>query len=456
MAISSIGVGSNLPLAQLLDNLRASQEVRLTAIEKRQTSVDARITAYGQLKSELTNLSNAAKALSTDAFDAMKTMVTGSDFTASAKTSALKGSYNIKVNTLASAQSLAMAGRASRTDDIGTGGKINFTINGEVKEVDLSTTGTSLEDIVAAINGQDELGVRATILNNGSGTPYQLILTSQTTGTDAAVTRITVTGNAALHDAIQFGAAGSTVSEVAAQNASLEVNGVAINSQSNIVGNVLDGVSLTLTGASGNANTLAISGDAQGVKDAIKGFVDRYNDVLKKIKQVTSYDVEKQTGSALTGDSLTRSIQSRLTDVLNTTSGSGAGAFSMLSDIGIRTDPQTGQLQINDAALDKAMQQKPADIQALFRGDNGIAKRAMDAAATFTDSKDGLLVSASAGATRTLKDLDRQYASAKERIDAQMEVYRKQFTQMDVLVSQLNSTSSYLTQQLSQLGSSKS
>ena len=74
----------------------------------------------------------------------------------------------------------------------------------------------------------------------------------------------------------------------------------------------------------------------------------------------------------------------------------------------------------------------------------------------YSISRNGLLVNASAGATRTLKDLDRQYATAKDRTDAQIESYRKQFTQMDVLVSQMNSTSSYLTQQLSKLGSSKS
>jgi flagellar hook-associated protein 2 len=453
MAISSIGVGSNLPLAELLDNLRLSQETRLTAIENRQKGVNARITAYGQLKNELTNLSNAAKALQGDAFDAMKTTVTGTDFTVNAKTGAIPGNYSIKVNSLANAQSLVMAGQASRTENIGSGGELSFTINGKTTSIDLTSTGTSLEKIVAAINSQTDLGVQATILNNGSGTPHQLILTAKETGTDAAVTNISVTGNTELESLMQFGAAGSTVTETAAKNATLEINGVSVTSQSNTVTNIIDGVSLTLKAATSTANSLSISGDSEGVKEAIKTFVDRYNDVLKKIKQVTTYDVEKQTGSALTGDSLTRSIQSRLSSILNTTS--STGEFSMLSEIGIRTDPKTGQLNIDDKVLSKALLENPADVQALFRSETGVAKKAMAVAESFTDSKDGLLISASEGASKQLKDLERQYSNTEIRINAQMDIYRKQFTAMDALVAQMNSTSSYLTQQLSRLGTNK-
>ncbi|MVW77508.1 flagellar filament capping protein FliD [Bordetella sp. 02P26C-1] len=454
MAISSIGVGSNLPLAELLDNLRTSEESKLTAITTRQKNVDARISAYGQLKNELTNVSTAAKALLEDAFDSMKATVVGSDFTATATTGALAGDYRIKVNTLATTQSLAMTGQASRTEGIGSGGKISFTINGQTKEIDLATTGTSLNDIVGAINGQEDLGVRATILNNGSDAPYQLILSTTKTGTDAAVTSISVSGNTELDTLMKFGSEDSTVTESAASNALLEINGVSISSQSNTVTNVLDGVTLTLKGTSEAGNSLSVSGDSQGVKDAIKTFVDRYNEVLKKVKQVTAFDVENQTMSALTGDSLARKIQTRMGDILNTTSGSGA--FSMLSQIGIRTDPISGQLKIDDAVLSKALTEKPVDVQALFRGDSGVAAKAMAITEAFTDAKVGLLVTASEGASKQRKDLDRQYTSAQARIDAQVEIYRKQFAAMDAMVAQMNTTSSYLTQQLSLLGSQKS
>jgi len=452
MAISSIGVGSGLPLAELLDNLRTTQETRLTPIVSRQKSAEARITAYGQLKSELSNLSTAAQSLLGDAFDSMKTTVTGTDFKAEATTHALAGNYTLKVGGLASAQSLVMTGQASRTENIGSGGMIHFTINGATTSVDLSTTGSSLENIVSAINGTSDLGVQATILNNGTGTPHQLILTSKETGTQAAVSAITVTGNGALESVLQFGTAGSTVAETAAADAHIAINGVDIVSQNNTIKNVVDGVTLTLNNVSTTSQALEVSGDSQGVTDAIKTFVDRYNDVLKKVKQVTNYDAEKKTGSALTGDSLARSIQSKLSGILNTTS--STGAFNMLSEIGIRTDPMTGLLNIEESVLTTALVETPSDVQALFRNEAGVAKKALAIANSFTDSSNGLLTTASEGASAQLKDLALQYSRTELRIEAQMEIYRKQFTAMDSLVAQMNSTSSYLTQQLSKLGTS--
>lgn len=47
----------------------------------------------------------------------------------------------------------------------------------------------------------------------------------------------------------------------------------------------------------------------------------------------------------------------------------------------------------------------------------------------------------------TLNNLTDQYNAASERIDTLMTRYKAQFTQLDVLMNSLNSTSSYLTQQ---------
>jgi flagellar hook-associated protein 2 len=67
-------------------------------------------------------------------------------------------------------------------------------------------------------------------------------------------------------------------------------------------------------------------------------------------------------------------------------------------------------------------------------------------------SRDGLIPSATASIDRSIGDLAKQYEAAAARIDAKMENYRMQFTKLDGLVAQMNSVSSYLTQQLSMLG----
>ncbi|MDR1310881.1 MAG: flagellar filament capping protein FliD, partial [Burkholderiaceae bacterium] len=53
------------------------------------------------------------------------------------------------------------------------------------------------------------------------------------------------------------------------------------------------------------------------------------------------------------------------------------------------------------------------------------------------------------GLNKTLESLTKQYSTMEERINATEMRYRAQFTSLDSLVSKLNATSSYLTQQLS-------
>ena len=66
----------------------------------------------------------------------------------------------------------------------------------------------------------------------------------------------------------------------------------------------------------------------------------------------------------------------------------------------------------------------------------------------------GALKVATDGMTQSLKDLDKQYDEMQARVDAKVEYYRTQFTQLDLLVSRMNSTSSYLTQQFASLSNS--
>lgn len=62
-SISSLGVGSNLPLDQLLTDLTKNEKGRLTPITKQQSANSAKLTAYGTLKSALEKFQTANTAL---------------------------------------------------------------------------------------------------------------------------------------------------------------------------------------------------------------------------------------------------------------------------------------------------------------------------------------------------------------------------------------------------------
>jgi flagellar hook-associated protein 2 len=86
-------------------------------------------------------------------------------------------------------------------------------------------------------------------------------------------------------------------------------------------------------------------------------------------------------------------------------------------------------------------------------GDGGIGKRASTYIESLTKT-DGALKVAQDGITKTLKDLEDDYDRVQDRVTATVARYKAQFTQLDLVVAQMNRTSSYLTQQFNALNNS--
>ncbi len=454
--VSSLGL-SGLPLTDLLNNLRTNESKVLSAIKDRQTAAETKLSAYSKLKDAVASFQKAAQAVGkTDAFGALA-VKSGSDaFSATADSSAIPGQYAIQVDKLASAQTLVYAGRADRTTDIGTDGTLRITVGGTEKSIDLTDKGTSLNDLVAAINADSSIGVNATIVNDGTpGSQYRLLLTSRETGTQNAVTNIAVDGNADLQSFLGYAGGGSTagVTVQAASDAELTINGIAVTSQSNTVENVIDGVKLTLSQTTTSAANLTLTRDDSVAKKAVEDFVSSYNSLLGTIKTLTAYDTTAKTSSALTGDSLARAVQTRMRDALSGAIDPASGAT--LSKIGVSTDPKTGELKIDNDKLTKALSEDLSSVKSLFTGASGVGTRVDQTAESLVKS-DGAFSTTISGLNKTIAEIKKQYDATSDRIDQRMETYRAQFTQLDAMVSQMNSLSSYLSQQLSALNGIKS
>lgn len=474
MAISTstnLGVGSNLPLEQLLTDMRKVENQSLALINARAETVQSRLSGYGTIKSSIEAFKTASDALGkAETFGALKTSVNGEAFTATASSKAIAGQFSIEVQKLATAQTLTGGGQASRVDALAEGKvKIEITLaDGTSKTLTLDKANTSLDGIVKAINGDSSMGVGATLVNDGDpDEPYHLLLTAKKTGEKSSVKSISVTGMensdgavtdvTKLNEAIGFtkGASvpGGSIAlvETAAQNAELKINGIIVKSDTNTIENAIEGVTLTLVkpNDSGTTNVLSLTRDDTVTSKAISTFVSAYNNLQGVIKTLTSYDVNSQSGSALVGDSLARSVQSQVRGALNATGASGA--LRTLSQLGITTDPTTGSLKIDDTKLAAALKDNMVDVQNLFAGESGISKQVATVADMFVKSG-GVISSATDSMTSSLKDMEKQYQAQSDRIDVKMENYRKQFTALDSMVAQMGSVSSYLTQQLSMLG----
>ena len=455
MAISSIGL-SGLPLSDLLDNLRINESQVLNVMKDRQTAAENKSKAYDKLKDSVAAFQKAAEAVGKngDAFGTLSVKTGSEAFSATAQSGTIPGQYSIQVNQLASAQTLVYAGQASRTDDIGTGGVLKITVDGTEHTLDLSDKGTSLNKLVQAINADKNIGVNATIVNDGTpGSQYRLLLTSRETGTQNAATSVSVEGNTELDTLLNYSnGSGANVQAKAATNAELSVNGIDVTSATNTIKNVIDGVELTLNQTTTEAQSLSLTRDDTVAKKAVTDFVNAYNNLQNTIKSLTAFNTDAGTSSPLTGDSLARTVQTRMRDTLSGVVDSASG--TTLASIGVTTDPKTGLLNINDSKLTQALSENIDDVKALFTGTSGVGTRISETADSLLRSG-GLFSSASEGLNKTISDMKKQYQATADRIDQRMETYRAQFTQLDGMVSQMNSLSSYLSQQLSALNAAK-
>ena len=73
----------------------------------------------------------------------------------------------------------------------------------------------------------------------------------------------------------------------------------------------------------------------------------------------------------------------------------------------------------------------------------------------YTNASGGVLTAATKGINTTLDSLGKQYTATSARVEATVARYKAQFTQLDGLMSSMNQTSSYLTQQFDSLNSKK-
>ncbi|MFJ2975087.1 flagellar filament capping protein FliD [Kluyvera sp. NPDC087067] len=464
-SISSLGIGSGLKLGDILDSLTAAEKATLTPITKQQSSYTAKLSGYGTMKSALEAFQTANTALSkADLFTATSTTSSSTAFSATTTGNAIAGKYTISVTQLAQAQTLTSntTQKDSKAAIATSDSVLTIQQGGDKKPItiDISAANSSLTGIRDAINNA-KAGVSASVINVGNG-EYRLSITANDTGKDNGMT-LSITGDDALKSFMGYdGTSGGMKESVNAQNAKLTVNNVAIENSSNTISDALEDITLNLNDVTSGNQTLTITQDNTKAQDAVKAWVTAYNALQDTFSTLTKYtavdpgsDAQSTTNGALIGDSTLRTIQTQLKSVLSNTLSSSS--YKTLAQIGVTTDPSTGKLEIDDKKLTEALKKDSAGVGTLIVGDGkktGITT-AIGSNLTSWLSTTGIIQAAKDGVSKTLNKLTKDYNTASDLIDQKVARYKAQFTQLDVLMSSLNNTSSYLTQQFESTSSSK-
>ncbi|MGL4823648.1 flagellar filament capping protein FliD [Plesiomonas shigelloides] len=440
------GIGSGLPITDWVNMMvKAEATPKMKQFQSQQTKLDTQLSSYGQLKSSLSEFKDMLEKMQKDeAFEKRSVTINGKDqpFSATADKNAISGNFDISVQQLASEQKTTLNGvnadaKFSGTLDFSVGKDGSETFSVDIKE------GSSLKEVADAINkSPDNKGVKATILAGNDGTS-RLVLVGQDTGEE---NQFTVAGSGSTELTDMLGGQ----STQPAKDAKFTVDGQNMTSSTNKVKNAIQGITLELTDVSekvGDAyktNRITIDYDRDGVKDSLKKFVDAYNKVIDVTTELTKYNKETKKAAPLTGDSLTRSLNTEMRGIL-TAPDENNKDIKFLADLGITSD-RDGKLQIDDKKLDGALEKHFTQAGDMFGGKDGII------------GKMESLMKDYVGTGGTLTEKDKTLQEQKSKLDTQISAFEKHMKEYEARVtaqfSALDQSIAQMNQQMSTLMSS--
>ena len=388
--LASTGLASGLDVNAIVDKLMAVERRPLAALQAQQAQFKSKLSAYGVLKSALAALQGTVRGLTTGAFTAKAASLSDTSLgTVAAGSAAVAGTHAIEVATLAQAHRVASAGFTTEADAIGSGTLTfsfgtwsggTFTPNASAATgvVTIAAGQSSLAGVRDAVNAA-KVGVTASIVDDGSAAGKRLVFTSSSGA--AMSLKVGVTdddGNAldasglsqlAYDPAAPAGTGRNLTQTVAAQNATLTIDGIAISKPTNVIADAIAGVTVTLSKTNvGAPATITVSADTKASVSAVEAFIKSYNELQSLVGNLTKYDPTAQKGSVLTGDATVRTIQSRLRSLAggSVTGIATAGSeIATLSQIGIKSAVD-GTLTLDSARLTSLLASDAPGVQRLF------------------------------------------------------------------------------------------
>jgi flagellar hook-associated protein 2 len=155
-----------------------------------------------------------------------------------------------------------------------------------------------------------------------------------------------------------------------AQDAVIKIGNSTIVKSSNTVDDAIEGVTMNLLKVDASSTvTLSVNRDTSEVKTSISEFVDAYNTLNDFLETQLSYNSETKTANPLLGDSTVLEIRNKISRAVSGwIPGLGTSSYTSLSQIGIWSNRETGELSIDESAVAAALAHDPDAVARLFIG----------------------------------------------------------------------------------------
>ena len=367
----------------------------------------------------------------------------------------------------------------------------NFTVNGA--KIDNITADTTVDGLLTAINNNKDAGVTATYL----GSENKFVLSSNEKGEGRKITLGADPKDTTDAANIIFGGDGKESHDGTDGEMSILYNGVktTITSSSNTFS--IDGLDIRATNTFNTGSATAEGGvsftasaDTEKVTETVKKFIEAYNAMIDEVrtqattkpdsnyKPLTDDQKNEMNETSIKNweDKAKEGIlynSSALKDLDNATQGIFSSmmmngvSYDDLEKIGISfSDDYTagGKIVFDEEKFKTAMDSDPEKVSDLFTGTHGIVNTIDSTLSTYATryaSKNGnsygvlieeagseklSLTLTNNSIYKELKDMQETITNLQSQLSTEQDRYISQFTQMERLINQMNSQSSYLSQ----------
>jgi flagellar hook-associated protein 2 len=465
------GLASGLDTNAIVTALMASQQQQVTNLTNQQTGLTALNSQLTAIQTALSKVATDAQALGSPSLFAFTQTINSTNptpvgATATSGNGAVVGGYQLSVSQLASASQRTFQFTSPTSAD-------TVTIDGQ--QISLAA-GASAQDLVNAINSDQNATVWATVTASPSSGPATVVLSDRATGAPATAGGFIAVSDSAgsLAEQTQYAQAGVdaeyTINGGATQYSSTNtISGAAVTGTPNSTTNsgatqTIPGVSLSLNGVTGSAPVTVTVGtpglSTQNIQTAVQQFVTDYNSAITAIQtQLTQAPSSSDpTQGTLFGDSDLQQLLSSMREQMDATVGSLTGSVTSMLDVGVSTGAASGTSAPSQSAISGDL---TLDVNQLTQAltSNGSAVKSLLTSWSINFSflvnneaaPGGTIDSRIQGDDTQINYLGNQIDNLNQANAEKQQQLVNEFAQMEAMLSSSQSTSSWLTSQIAAL-----
>jgi len=452
--VSSLGIGSSVLTADVIDKLKANDTANMiTPIDNKITSQAQKKSALDLLSSLLSSFKANASTLSDDTLY-QKRSVSGN--TDAVSVTALSGSdiqnFSISNTVLAKKSILESGSFLSETATVSSGsGTMSLSVDGSSYNINYTST-TSLLDLKESINTVAGTKVTASILQTGAN-EYHLVLTSKETGASQNISISDSVGGTLKNELKTYDISTNptgTQSIQTASDASFKYNGITITRASNSVDDLIVGVTINLLQDGGSTN-IGITQNTTAISDEVKNLATSYNTLIKQLDDMTLTDLANGKVGIFNGDNTIKAIKREVTKMMTSVDSNGQS----LAQYGIGLT-EAGVMTFTQSEFDAKMSADSTGLEAFFSGSTSASGEYtegvfgnLDALLnSYTDST-GLMSTLIDASKKETKSLNTERERSAALLTARYDTMTARFAMYDSIISKLNNQFSSLQQQIS-------